>query len=118
MITVARIKSLLSSDLSAVLSENDDNIINDLITKNDAYIVGLLGEISEDVKDFLVEQLVLRDLYQRFGYVEIADSYSKTVENMISKIGGGKIYKKDNAGQNIVYTSRKQIFTEEEFEKW
>jgi hypothetical protein len=37
---------------------------------------------------------------------------------MISKIGGGKIYKKDNVGQNIVYTSRKQIFTEEEFEKW
>lgn len=117
MITVARIKSLLATELIESLSENDNTIIDDLITKNDGYVSNLLGDINEDVKDYLVEQLVLRDLYQRFGYMDLAENYGRTVENMITKIGSGKIYKKESSS-SVVYTSRKRIFTDDEFEKW
>lgn len=119
MITVTRIKALMSSDIVATLSENDDSIINDLIIKNDAYIVNLLGDIEEDVKDYLVEQLTLADLYKRLGYTDIAETYTNSVNKMISQIGSGKIYKKETTDSSeIKVVSREQIFTEEEFEKW
>ena len=115
MVTVTRIKTLLASAIVAELSEDDDTIIDELITKNSAYASAVLGDIGEGILDFVTEQLTLADLYARFGYDDLANSHRRTAESTIMNIGSGKVIKKPT---NVLSSSRSQIFTEDEFSKW
>ncbi len=115
MVTVSRIKSLLNPSLQQQIANNDD-LVNQIISMRYNFVIKVFGEVPEDISDFLVENLVLSDLYNRYNQLQLTEYYYKRAVEFMENLQSGKFYKAP--ADNVIVRSEPRIFTKEEFKKW